>query len=85
MKSLGTIAYPVVTLESFEGSTGKVTLRLVDGRRKLKIVIGVGCARKMVDISRDIVGKQRAHTLSQWNLYKGLKSYTGFKPPEGEE
>lgn len=85
MKSLGRLVYPQATLTNFDGSKGKAELTLIDGGKKIKIELGVHCAKKLVDLAREITAKQRARAMSEWHTYIHLRDYTGYKAPEGDE
>lgn len=82
-KSLGTLVYPHAELTSV--SNGRAEITLTARGKRIKIELGISCARKLTDLAREIVGKQRAHVISQWSSYKHLRDYTGYKAPDGQE
>ncbi len=84
-KSLGTMVYPLLELVAFNGRTGEVVWELQTNGKKLRVIMGVGCARTMVRKAQEVVGRQREHAMSQWTVYKELKKVTGYQSPDGQE
>lgn len=84
-KSLGIIEYPQITIESFNGSTNEVVIRIDGSGKVIKVKTCVYAAETMVDKAREIVGNQRSYALQQWNKYKNLKKSTGYVSPDETE
>ena len=84
-KSLGTINNPECEILDFDSRHMIVTLKISNLTKCVTVTFPIGYVRRMVDTAREIVGKQREHAMGQWEFYKGLKRYTGFNPPEGQE
>jgi hypothetical protein len=84
-KALGTIEYPTARLESCDTTQSTATIKIEGINKSVRVKMDIGCARKLVDLAREITGNQRDHAVSQWNKYLHLKDYTGFKPPEGQQ
>ena len=84
-KSLGTLVYPTAEVTDFSGVKGEATITLTAGGKCIKVNLSVWCARKLADLSREIVAKQRAYAMSEWTTYKSLRDYTGYKAPDGQE
>jgi len=77
-KSLGQLDYPVWKLESFNGSSRTVLLKLETGGRSIRIKIGVSNACTLVDIAREIATKQSEYAQGEVGLAERLRRYTGM-------
>ena len=84
-KSLGLFESPNIILESFSGSNGSSIIRIETATKVIRIKFCVWGVRMIVDIAREIVGRQRQHAMGQWSLYKNLEQYTGYKDPENNK
>lgn len=82
-KSLGTIVFPTLTLESYDHGAQEVVVRIDgggnSGRRSVKLRVSVWGARAIVALGWEIVKKYGEAIEVEKRRHEQLKKYTGYK------
>ena len=80
--NLGYIDHPCASVESINFSTEMVTLRLSNGKRIIKVRMGIHCVHTLASLTKDILSKYRDHIKTDWADFRSLNADTGANIPE---